>query len=105
MNDQLCIEEIIEDIHSRNSNKANEEIKELLEKNSSLQEEVRKLTREKKIQLVRLCEVKKKKNKIKVEIERKNNEIQHLSLQQEDFINQLTNANEEIMKLRYENDY
>ena len=31
------------------------------------------------------------KNMIKEEIEEKNNEIQHLSLQQIDFINQLTN--------------
>ena len=44
------------------------------------------------------------KNKIKKEIERKDNEIQHLSLQQADFINQLTNANEEIMNLREKNE-
>ena len=44
------------------------------------------------------------KNTIKEEIERKNNELQHLSLQQADFINQLTNANEEIMNLRSENE-
>ena len=44
------------------------------------------------------------KNKIKVEIEGIDNEIQHLSLQQTDFINQLTNANEEIMNLRFENE-
>ena len=43
------------------------------------------------------------KNKIKEEKEGKNNEIQHLSLQQVDFINQLTNANKEIMNLRLEN--
>ena len=43
------------------------------------------------------------KSKIKEEIEGKNNEIQHLSLQQTNFINQLTNANEEIMNLRSEN--
>ena len=50
MNDQLYIEEIIEDIYSeRNSNEANELIKELLEKNSTLQEEVRKLRREQEI--------------------------------------------------------
>ena len=44
------------------------------------------------------------KNKIKEEIEGKNNEIQHLSLQQTDFIDQITNANEEIMNLRSENE-
>ena len=32
------------------------------------------------------------KNKIKEEIEGNNDEIQHLSLQQENFINQLTNV-------------
>ena len=37
-------------------------------------------------------------------MEGKDNEIQHLSLQQTDFINQLTNANEEIMNLRSENE-
>ena len=44
------------------------------------------------------------KNKIKEEIEGKDNEIQHLSLQQADFINQLTNRNEEIMNLRSKNE-
>ena len=38
------------------------------------------------------------KRKIKEEIGEKNNEIQHLSLQQANFINKLTNANEEIME-------
>ena len=36
MNDHLYIEEIIEDLHSRNLDEANEAIKENLEKNSSL---------------------------------------------------------------------
>ena len=46
MNDHLCIEEKIEDIRlASNPNKANEEIKELLENNGTLQEEVRKLKR------------------------------------------------------------
>ena len=95
MNDQLYIEERIEDIQSeRNLDEANEAIKELLEKNSTLQEEVRNLRREQEIQSVRLCDVMEDKNKIKEEIEGKNNEIQHLSLQQVDFINQLINANE-----------
>ena len=43
-------------------------------------------------------------NKIKGEIEGKNNAIQHLSLQQVDFINQLTNANVEIINLRSQNE-
>ena len=104
MNDELYTEERIEDIHSEsNLDEANEAIKELLEKNGKLQEEVRKLKREQEIQLVRLCEVMEEKNKTKEEIEGKNNKIQHLSLQQEDFINHLTNANEEIMILRTAN--
>ena len=46
MNDHLYIEERIEDIHSTSSlDEENQEIKELLEKNGSLQEEVRKLRR------------------------------------------------------------
>ena len=44
------------------------------------------------------------KDKAKEEIEEKNNEIQYLSLQQEDFIDQLANENEELMNLRLEND-
>ena len=81
MNDQLYVEERIEDIYSEsNSDEANESIKELLEMNSTLQEEVRKLRREQEIKSVRLFEVLKEKNKIKEEIEGKNNEIQHLSL-------------------------
>ena len=46
MNDHLYIEEKIEDIHPlRNSDEANDAIKEILEKNGSLQEEVRKQRR------------------------------------------------------------
>ena len=49
MNDHLYIEERIEDLHpSSSSNEANEAIKELLEKNGSLQK-VRKLRREQEI--------------------------------------------------------
>ena len=72
----LYIEEIIEDVYPSSSlDETNEEIKELLEKNDSLQEQVRKLIREGEIQLVRLCEVMEEKNKIKLEIEGKDNEI------------------------------
>ena len=50
MNDHLYIEKGIKDIHSTsNPDEANEEIKELLENNGSLQEEVRKWRREKEI--------------------------------------------------------
>ena len=105
MNDHLYNEQRIEDLHPPSRpNEANEAIKELLKKNGSLQEEVRKLRREQKIQSIRLCEVIEEKNKIKEEIEGKNNEIQHLFLQQEDFINQFHNTNEEIMNLRSENE-
>ena len=95
MNDHLYIDERIEDFHSTsNSDEANEAIKELLEKNGSLQEDVRKMIREQEIESIRLCEVMEEKNKVKVKMEGKDNEIQHLSLQWADFINQLTNANE-----------
>ena len=51
MNDHLYIEERIEDFQtSRSSNEANDAIKELLEKNGSLQEKLRKLRREQEIQ-------------------------------------------------------
>ena len=78
MNDHLDIEERIEDLHpSSSSDEANDAIKELLEKNGSLQEEVRKLRREKEIQSIRLCEImeqkkKKKKQKWKEKIMRFN---------------------------------
>ena len=50
MNDHLYIEKRIEDLHpSSSSDEANKAIKELFEKNGSLQEEVRKLRREKEI--------------------------------------------------------
>ena len=42
--------------------------------------------------------------KKKKKLEGKDNEIQHLSLQQTDFINQLSNANEEIMNMGSENE-
>ena len=62
------------------------------------------MKREQEIQSVRLFEVMEEKDKAKEEIEEKNNEIQHLSLQHVDFIYHLTNANEEIMNLRSENE-
>ncbi|MDF3675412.1 hypothetical protein [Enterobacter hormaechei] len=80
MNNKLYIEERIEDLHSRNSDEVDEAIKELLEKNSTLQEEVKKLRREQEIQLVRMCEVMEQKDKAKEEIKEKDNEIQQLSL-------------------------
>ena len=46
----------------------------------------------------------KDKNKTKLEMEGKDNEIQHLYLQKTELINQLTNANEEMMNLRYKNE-
>ena len=51
----LYIEERINNLHSNNLDETNEAIKELLEKNGSLQEEVRKLRREQEIQSIRLC--------------------------------------------------
>ena len=82
MNDHLYIDETIEDLHlASSSDEANEAMKELLEKNGSLQEEVRKLKGEKEIQSIRLCEVMEEKNKVKEEMEGKDYEIQHLFLQ------------------------
>ena len=49
MKNSLYIKERIEDIHSRNSDEADEAIKELLENNNILQEEVNKLRREQEI--------------------------------------------------------
>lgn len=104
MNDNLYIEERIEDIYlERNSDEADEAIKDILEKNSNLQEEVKKLEIEQEIQSFRLCEAIEEKDKAKEEIEENNNEIQQLSLQQEKIIDQLTDANEELMNLRPEN--
>jgi uncharacterized protein YdcH (DUF465 family) len=58
MNDNLYIEERIEDIcPERNSNEVDDAIKDLLENNSNLQEEVRKMKREQEIQYVRIYEV------------------------------------------------
>ena len=89
MNDHLYIEERIKDLHpARRLDEVDEKIKELLEKNGSVQEEVRKLRREQEIQSVRLCEVVENKNKIKPKMKGKDNEIQHLSLKLANFINQ-----------------
>ena len=58
MNDHQYIKERIEKIFpSRSLDEENDAIKELLEKNGSLQEEVRKLKREQEIQSIRLCEI------------------------------------------------
>ena len=66
MNDLKYVEEKIEDFFLSNSlDEANNVIKELLEKNGSLQEEVRKLKREQEIQSIRLCEILKQRNKEK----------------------------------------
>ena len=74
MNDNLYTEEKIEDIcPERNLDEAKEEIKDLLGKNSNLQEDVRKLKREQEIPSMRLCEVMEEKDKAKEEIEEKNN--------------------------------
>ena len=57
MNDHQYIEESIEEFFpSRSSDEENDAIKELIEKNGSLQE-VRKLKREQEIQSIRLFEI------------------------------------------------
>ena len=58
MNDHKYVEENIEDFFPSSSlDEENNAIKELLEKNGSLQEEVRKCKREQEIQSIRLCEI------------------------------------------------
>lgn len=95
MDENLYIEERIKDLClERNSDEAHVAIKGLLEKNSNLQEEVRKLKREQEIQSVIMCEVMEQKDKAKEEIEEKENYIQQLSLQQEYFIDQLNDTNQ-----------
>ena len=85
MNDHQYIEEKIEDpFSSSSSDEENNAIKELLEKNGSLQEEVRKLKREQEIQSVRLCEILEQRNKMKEEMDERSNKIQNQSLQHED---------------------
>ena len=101
INDHQNVEEKIEDLlPSSSSNEANEAIKELLAKNGSLQEEVRKLKREQEVQSIRLCEIMEQRNKANEDLEVRNNQF----LQHENFIDQLSNANEEIMNLRSENE-
>jgi len=75
MNDLKCVEEKIEDfLPSSSLNEANDAIKELLEKNGSLQEEVRKLKREQEIKSIRLCDILEQRNKAKEDLEARNNE-------------------------------
>ena len=73
MNDHQYIEYFLP---SSSSDEANNAIKELLEKNGSLQEEIRKLKREQEIQSTRLCEILEKRNKAKEDLEARNNEDQ-----------------------------
>ena len=98
MNDHQYVEENIEDLFpSSSSDEANNAIKELLEKNGSLQEEVRKLKREQEIQSTRLCEVLEQRNKVKEDLNERIN-------QHENLIDQISNASEEIMTLRSKNE-
>ena len=105
MNDLKYVEEKIEDFFpSRSLDEEDNAIKELLEKNGSLQEEVRKLKREQEIQSIRLCEILEQRNKEKEDLEARYNEDQNQSFQHEDLIDQITNANEEIRILKVENE-
>ena len=95
MNELKYVEEKIEDFFpSSNSDEANNAIKELLENNGSLQEEVRKLRREQEIQSIRRCKI----------LEARNNEQQNQSNQHEDLIDQITEENEEIRVLKAQNE-
>ena len=66
INDHQYVETKIEDLFpsssSNEANEANNAIKQLLEKNGSLQEEVRMLRREQESQSVRLCEILEQRN-------------------------------------------
>ena len=105
MNDLKYVEERIEDCFpSSNSDEENNAIKELLEKNGSLQEEVRKLKREQEIQSIRLCEILEQRNKAQEDLEARNNEQQNQSNQHEDLIDQIIEANEEIRILKAQNE-
>jgi heme exporter protein D len=72
MNDHQYVETRIEDLipssSSNEASEANNAIKELLQKNGSLQEEVRKLRREQESQSVRLCEIMEQRNMMQQEI-------------------------------------
>ena len=82
MNDLRYVEERVEDFFpSRSSDEANNAIKELLEKNGSLQEEVRKLKREQEIQSIRLCEIVEQRNKAQEELEARNHDKKNQSSQ------------------------
>ena len=97
MNDHQYVEEKIEELFPSSSlDEANKAIKELLEKNGSLQEEVRKLKREQEIQSIRLCEVLEQRKKANEDLEARNNQ----TLQHEDLMDQLSNANEEVRILK-----
>ena len=101
MNDHQYIEEKIDNLlPSSNSDEADQAIKELLEKNGSLQEEIRKLKREQEIQSIRLCEVLEQRNKAIEDLEARNNH----SYQHEDLLNQLSNTNEEVRILKAQNE-
>ena len=89
---------------SSSSDEANKAIKELLEKNGSLQEEVRNLKREQEIQSIRLCEILEQRNKAKEDLEARNNEEKNQSTQHEDLIDQISEANEEIKILKAKNE-
>ena len=51
-----------------------------------------------------MCEILEQRNKAKEDLNGRNNEIQNQSLQHENLIDQISNANEEIMSLRLENE-
>ena len=62
------------------------------------------MKREQEIQSIRLCEILEQRNKAKEDLNGRNNEIQNQSLQHEDLIDEISNANEEIMSMRWKNE-
>ena len=105
MNDLKYVEEKIEDFFpSTSSDEANNAIKELLEKNVSLQEELRKLKREQEIQSIKLCEILEQRKKTQEDLEARNNEQKNQSNQNEDLIDQISKENQEIKVLKAKNE-
>jgi chromosome segregation ATPase len=83
MNDHQYMDTTIEDLmpssSSSEADEANKAIKELLQKNGSLQEEIRMLRREHESQSIRLCETMDQRNRMQQEIERRDSETQNQS--------------------------
>ena len=105
MNYLKYVEEKIDEFFpSSSSDEANNATKELLEKNGSVQEEVRKIKTEQEIQSIRLCEILEQRNKAQEDLEAINHEQQNQSSQNKDLVDQIFEGNEEIRILKAQNE-